>query len=361
MREIKILGGGLSGLTAAINLAKGGYQVDVYERDRDVGMRFHGDLQGLENWSEKGDVVEELPGMGIKINFDCDPFDHVTLTNCTETRDVLSERSLYYLVKRGPFPGTLDYGLKEQALQSGVDIHFEKTLPPNEADIVATGPILGKVVGVVKGIVFKTDLEDTVVLAFNDELAYRGYSYLLITKGYGCACSVVINELNRIGGCFENTMRFFMEKFDLDIRSPRDIGGVGSFSLEKVFRKGATLYVGESAGLQDLFWGFGMRLAIKSGYLAAHSIINNEDYGKNAEKHFRNKSKASIVNRYLWEKLSGKDYSFWINNAEFLKRMIHSMHNYNIFQRMIYPIALSHVRERYPRLKLSGSSKKIPA
>ena len=53
MKEIKILGAGLSGLTAAINLAKEGYRVDVYEKNKDVGMRFHGDIQGLENWSEK--------------------------------------------------------------------------------------------------------------------------------------------------------------------------------------------------------------------------------------------------------------------------------------------------------------------
>ena len=53
MKEVKILGAGLSGLTAAINLAQIGYKVDVYEKNKDVGMRFHGDLQGLENWSKK--------------------------------------------------------------------------------------------------------------------------------------------------------------------------------------------------------------------------------------------------------------------------------------------------------------------
>ena len=69
-----ILGAGLSGLTTAINLAKEGFKVDVYEKNKDVGMRFHGDLQGLENWSEKRDVLEELKEMSIETNFDCDPF-----------------------------------------------------------------------------------------------------------------------------------------------------------------------------------------------------------------------------------------------------------------------------------------------
>lgn len=46
MKSIKILGAGISGLIVAINLARAGYKVDVYERNKDVGMRFSGDLQG---------------------------------------------------------------------------------------------------------------------------------------------------------------------------------------------------------------------------------------------------------------------------------------------------------------------------
>lgn len=81
MKSIKILGAGISGLTAAINLAKAGYKVDVYERNKDIGMRFGGDLQGLENWSEKEDALDSLKRMNIKINFDCDPFAKTYLSH----------------------------------------------------------------------------------------------------------------------------------------------------------------------------------------------------------------------------------------------------------------------------------------
>lgn len=350
MEDIKILGGGLSGLIAAINLAKEGYEVEVYEKNKDVGMRFHGDLEGMENWSGKKDIIEELKEMNIEINFDCDPFSHVTVTNCVERREVYNERPLFYLVKRGSFRGTLDFSLKEQALRSGVVIHFEKTLPHDKADIVATGPVPDKVMGIVKGVTFETDAEDTVVLVLNDELAYRGYAYLLITKGYGSTCTVVFNELYRVNDCFRKMKEFFVEKFSLDMQSPKEVGGIGSFSLKKVFRKGDALYVGEAAGLQDFLWGFGMRFAIKSGYLASQSIINNDDYVKIAEKHFRNKSKASIVNRYLWEKLSKKNFSFCINNAEFIRKNINSIYSYNLPQRIIYPLALSYFLKKYRKL-----------
>ena len=60
MGDIRILGAGISGLTAAINLAKAGYTVEVYERNSDCGRRFLGDMQGLDNYSSKKDVLAML-------------------------------------------------------------------------------------------------------------------------------------------------------------------------------------------------------------------------------------------------------------------------------------------------------------
>lgn len=353
MQNIKILGAGLSGLTAAINLAKAGYEVDVYEKRKDVGMRFHGDLQALENWSEKKDVLEELKEMNLEINFDCDPFSKIALTNGSKNGEISSRKPLFYLVKRNSFPGTLDYGLKEQALKLGVKIHFNKIFSKDKADIIATGSIFKEVPGVVKGIVFKTNFEDTAIMVYGDDLAFKGYSYLLITKGYGCMCTVVIDELNKINECFEKTKEFFSKKFSIDIQSPKNVNGVGSFSLRNVFKEGNTLHVGEAAGLQDFLWGFGMKYAIKSGYFSAQSIIKKEDYERTAKKYFRNKLKASIVNRYLWEKFaSRKNYSILVNNAGFIGKNLYSIYNYNLLHRIMYPISLSYLKEKYPKLRL---------
>jgi flavin-dependent dehydrogenase len=353
MKEIKILGAGLSGLTAAINLAKKGYKVDVYEKNKDVGMRFHGDIQGLENWSEKKDILEELKEMNIDINFDCNAFSSVILTNGLKAKKINTKRPAFYLVKRGSFSGTIDYGLKVQALKSDINVHFQKTLSPNEADIVATGPVPKEVVGVVRGIILTTDVKDTAIVAINDKLAFKGYSYFLVTKGHGCMCTVVRRgEVFRANEYFEKTKEFFVRKLGLHIRPLREVVGVGSFSLKKV-KKGATSYVGEAAGLQDFLWGFGMRFAITSGYLAAQSIINNKDYEKIAEKHLGNRLRAGVVNRYLWENiLSKKDYSILINFAELVDKNIYSMCNFNLLQRIVYPLALFSLKTKYPKLKL---------
>jgi flavin-dependent dehydrogenase len=260
---------------------------------------------------------------------------------------------MFYLLKRGPFPGTIDYSLKKQALNSGVNIHFQKKLPNNEVNIVATGPISNEVTGMVKGIIFKTDFKDIAIMLFSDELSFKGYSYFLVAKGYGCICTVVQRgEVHRINKYFNKTKEFFVNKLDLDIGSIKEVGGVGSFSLKKV-KKGTTLYVGEAAGLQDFLWGFGMRFAIKSGYLAAQSIIYNKNYQRTSEIIFHKHLRAGLVNRYLWETFySKKGYSLPITFSKLLENTIYSMHNYNLFQRLLYPLALLDLKTKYPRIKV---------
>ena len=43
---VRIVGGALSGLAAALAVVRGGGRAHVFERRREVGARFHGDFQG---------------------------------------------------------------------------------------------------------------------------------------------------------------------------------------------------------------------------------------------------------------------------------------------------------------------------
>ena len=110
------------------------------------------------------------------------------------------------------------------------------------------------------------------------------------------------------------------------------------------------LCVGEAAGLQDFLWGFGMRYALRSGFLAARSMIDGTDYEKEANKEFRNNLRAGIVNRYLWENARKNDFSPLINNSELVRKSLRSFYNYNPLQRIIYPLALASVRRKYRNL-----------
>jgi 2-polyprenyl-6-methoxyphenol hydroxylase-like FAD-dependent oxidoreductase len=66
---IEIAGAGPAGLAAAITLARAGRRVIVHEAQREVGYRFQGDLQGLENWTMERDVLDELCEMGLTTAF----------------------------------------------------------------------------------------------------------------------------------------------------------------------------------------------------------------------------------------------------------------------------------------------------
>lgn len=343
MKTIKILGAGLSGLTAAINLKKAGFKVEVFEKNKDVGQRFNGDLQGLENWSSKKDVLRELKTMNLKINFNCQPSKQLNISNGSKTEKIILKNPLFYAVQRGGFKGSLDYGFKKQANKLGVKLYFNKTITLNKADIVATGPILKQILAVAKGIVFNTTMKNTAWAMVNDQAAFKGYSYLLVVDGRGCLATVLFDKFNLLNNCFAHTKILFSKILKLDVQQPKNFSGIGSFSNHNIFRKNKALFIGEAAGLQDLLWGFGMRKAIQSGYLVAQSIIKNKDYEKEAKKYFANQAKASLVNRFLWEKLSFNNYDSLIKQIIKIKGSfspwLYSFYNYNLLQKLIYPFA----------------------
>lgn len=357
MKKITILGAGVAGLSAAINLAKAGYPVEVFERSKDVGLKFGGDLQGLENWSEKKDVIEDIRDMNIDINFETTPLSHVDISNGQPDNlyQYKFSRPIYYLVTRGRMNNSLDHRLKEQAYSQGITIHFKSSLSPDNAQIIATGPNYQELWSADRGIVFKTSMQDTFAGVINNQVAYKGYSYLLVTKGYGCLCTCIFDQLSRLNECFERTKKTFSKLYKLDIQNPKSVGGVGSFSSKNIFEKNGKLYIGEAAGIQDFLLGFGIRNAITSGYLAAQSIINNTSYKLIAHQKFSQRFKAGIVNRYLWEKFTSHGLPYQMGRLRDVSnpfKFLHSIYNFNFWQIIIYPLALKYIRKKYHQLKI---------
>lgn len=355
MGEIQILGAGPAGLSAAINLARSGYNVDIFEKSSDVGSRFHEDFQGLENWSDKEDVLQLFKDMNINLNFKYNPFLELRIFNESKIWNFKCKRPAFYLVKRGSKEETLDTALKNQALDLGVNVHFNEIIPENEADIIATGPIKDKIYAAAKGITFNTFSQNMAVGIVNNNAALTGYSYLLIADGQGCMATVLFNNFNNINSYFKQTKKIFNNKFDLNLKETGKMGGIGSFSYENIFRRGKSLYVGEAAGLQDFLWGFGIKSAVTSGYLAAKSIINGKDYQKCAERIFKDKLKAGMVNRYLWERFCFLDYSFIVNRihkADDHLKFLNYFYNVNFIHKMIYPFAWKYLKKKYEILSI---------
>lgn len=353
-KGVKIRGAGPAGLAAAITLAQEGYPVTVYEKSRRCGTRFKGDLQGLENWSSKTNILDEMDRFGIKINFDCDPFCALTAVDAgQEKRTIRSKQPFFYLVKRGTQPGTLDQGLAKQALDLGIDVKFESPVPEEAVDIVASGPYSRKLCAIDTGIIFETDFPDKAYGMLDDNSAYKGYSYLLVTKGYGCMCTVLFDRFSEIHEQFARVRQAFEDLTGINIKNPTPVGGYGNFSTEGPLVKNGRLYVGEAAGLQDLLWGFGIRYAVRSGHLAARCFMEGKDYGVEGRKLFHDSMRAAIVNRAIWENLGNAGYKFFIrlgSRSRNPRRFLYRLFRYNWWRRLTFPLARWDLQRRHPTM-----------
>ena len=187
----------------------------------------------------------------------------------------------------------------------------------------------------------------------NDKLAYKGYSYLLVTKGYGCLCSCVFDKTGTLPECFDASLKYFKDTYAIDIKNPKPVGGIGYFNVNNLFQNANSKFIGEAAGLQDFLAGFGMRTAFESGYLAAQAIIKNQDYHVLAEDAFRNHIKAGVVNRFLFERAAKHNYLPILEKMTKLNlsfNILRSVYNFNILERFEYNEALEYVEKTYPEI-----------
>lgn len=340
-KTITILGAGPSGLTAAINLAKNGFFVKVYEKNQDCGMRFRGDFQGFENWSSTNDILNELKSMNIECDFWNKPITQAEFYDYKlNKRTVSFEKPGLYLVRRGSFSGSLDYSLKNQALKNGVEIIFNKRIREEGSDIIAGGP--KRVDGIVRGIVFKTKTTRIPTIILDDRLAPKSFAYLLTGEGFGCLGTGLTKNYTIADKLLDKTIETFNSILEIDISNPKRFTGYGNFFIRNNYVENDRIYVGEAAGLQDYLLAFGLRQAITSGYLASKSIIFKQDYDKLIKKRFSSQLKTSMSNRLLYSMVGNKGYSRFLQRGKKvkdpLKRMNHQ-YNASVIKYMFYPFA----------------------
>jgi flavin-dependent dehydrogenase len=298
--ELTIVGAGPARLACAIVLARGGARVLVREWKDCVGHRFHDDYQGLENWSRDTDVLAEFAEAGIAADFEHHPFDRGEVFDPSGKRHhVQGRRPLIYLVRRGPEAGTLDRALLEQALAAGVEVRFgDRVRDFDGAGVLAAGPREAGVIAA--GHVFETPMADGAWLALGHEVAPGGYAYLLVQGGRGTVASCMYTSFRDQARHVAAAEAFFREHAGLDMLNPRPFGGYGNMRLPKTAMQGGHPVIGEHAGFQDALAGFGMRYAIRSGVLAARSLLDGGDYTKRWKAELGPALKAGVANRWIF-------------------------------------------------------------
>jgi hypothetical protein len=307
MRHITILGGGIAGLTAAINLKMAGLDVEVHERKQYCGKPIK-DFQFLDNWTFEGNVLDNLKGMNIPIGFYIKPYYCQEIISPSLKRYIgKSDKPLMYLIKRGNQHDSLDRYLENLALSMDVHIRYYSSLNIKNADIVATG--INKPTFIATGILFNLSHPDRSYVLLDNKLSLHMYSYCVVNDNVGQIVCVNpaqskdhIKRLNLTVRRFEQIMSTKIESNQNRFSAP------GSFYFKRSAVVKQQYYIGEAAGFQDCLFGFGMIYALKSGYLVAKSIIEGEDYDRLWKQEILEPMKISIKNRRIFEKLSNKGF-----------------------------------------------------
>ncbi len=307
MKTVRILGGGLSGLTAAINLKRAGVDVEVHERKRFCGKHTN-DFQFLENWAFEDDALAILRNLNIQTDFYLKPwfsleFISPSLNKCLKR----SSRPLMYLLKRGPLEGAIDHALQKQATDAGIPIIFRSKLDADGADIIATGLKVPNFI--VTGITFPFDHPDKALTLFDDRLSLGMYSYFVVNDNIGVIACINPADSKEHKARFDLTVKRFEEILNFKVTTITNrFAAPGSFYFLKNARINKQCFIGEAAGFQDCLAGFGMMYALKSGYHAAQSIIRNDDYDRLWQADMLKPMAVSRTNRFLFEKLSNDGY-----------------------------------------------------
>lgn len=307
-KHIAILGSSPSGLVAAINLAKHGYSVTVYEQKEKPGARFLNGWQILENYSSHTDVLSELSTMNLAHNFDFHPKNTMSFYDSRLRQyDLSSKNPFGYFVKRGIQKGTLDTSLHEQAIQAGVTFHFNSRIDIKEADIVSGGSMYAS--GIAKELVFQTDANDTFMTILDEYLTPLGFSYLFIINGHGTIGTAVLRNFNHIHSFTENVALRFQQIKPFKLKNSKESVSSVGFFLPQTAAFGGKLYVGEAAGFQDFLFGIGIRRSLQSGFYAAQSIITGTDYDTLWKHKIGIQICSGILNRFFYEQLGNAGFT----------------------------------------------------
>ncbi|HUP28455.1 MAG TPA: hypothetical protein VM409_08475 [Chloroflexia bacterium] len=309
-REIVIAGAGVAGLTAAIGLKRGGQPVRILERSRASGIQRYPDWDAVENWTS----VEDLPLFLERIGIEASRFRFAGHSSFSvidpygKRYDIKTPRPFFYLIKRGATGGGLEQGLQAQAEDMGIPIEYDTVCLPGEADIWAGGTFGQGSRFVSTGFTFHTDHPNWVCGLVDVNVAPKAYAYLVVVEGEGTLAVVLTEGRREANKLLDKATQAFQRATDLDIRDRHKSGGSGG-DLAAFWQSHTDFVIGEAAGFQDFLWGFGIRHALSSGYLAAQAILSGEDWQQVADERIRALVRASLVNRWLYDRLPNRGYA----------------------------------------------------
>lgn len=313
-KPIRILGGGISGLSAAITLADKEYAVELFEKSSYPGGRFIRNFQCLRNFGHNEiDAIDEIGKIGIYLKPYKNLYKIIRYSKSYNFEVSNDKKPIYYLLLRGRSEYSIDSQLAKYATNMGINIFYNKKIESNDITIVASGPSKADSLAYCE-VYEDCNISDTGHVFLNKKYSPDGYIYVLPGPIKGEAILVICTT--------DSSFNFKKLKILLDqFKGEKDIlknifykstqkssqNCIGSCSLLSKPYVNNKYYVGEAAGLQDVTAGFGIRYAIYSGYFAAQSIIDKSNYNIQISKMFKSQLEFEHKRSIRFSKLTNDD------------------------------------------------------
>ena len=279
MKQIQIHGAGLSGLVAAINLAKAGYRVVVFERENYIGgsPQYHPSahmtpMHGPSTWEY----------IGIDLDRFFAPLDRFTVY--IGEKDFNMDPTPLFVVERGGRKSSLDYFLFTEAQKLGVDFQFSAPITPEklsslpENSIIATGlhPEMFQALKI-PTVTFQYHIatgrapKGNLCFGYWDHYT-PDYGYVAITNELLLALVFARVRIKKDAG--ELFRKRIQDTEGLDITRWRHFSG--SNPLRPTLFAGKLIVAGNLAGMMEPLFTFGIVGALHSGRIAAMAVMDRE-------------------------------------------------------------------------------------
>lgn len=136
------MGAGIAGLSSAITLSNAGKETLVYEQNDFVGSRFIDCVQAIRNYESSADEITKLREKGLSLKNFRPIFKIYKYSPSLKFNQIYSDKSpLFYSLKRGSSPESIDHQLLKNAKEKGVRVVFNKKVSFKEANVIACGPL----------------------------------------------------------------------------------------------------------------------------------------------------------------------------------------------------------------------------